>query len=165
MHPCPCGKKSIIPGEYDKCECSENEIRRYQKRLSKPLKDRIDIFNYVPSLKFEELKKKNLEDETKNIKERVLKAREIQKERLKDTPYKFNSDIRGKDIFNLCKISREGKEILENYFKINNPSLRGYGKVIKVAQTIADLELQEVIKREHIIEAINYRKDVNGEII
>lgn len=165
FNPCPCGKKTIIPGEYDKCECSENEIRRYQKRLSKPLKDRIDIFNYVPSLKFEELKEKNLENETKNIKERVLKAREIQKDRLKDTPYKLNSDIKGKDIFNLCRISREGKEILENYFKINNPSLRGYGKVIKVAQTIADLELQEVIKREHIIEAINYRKDVNGEII
>lgn len=165
FNPCPCGKKSIIPGEYDKCECSENEIRRYQKRLSKPLKDRIDIFNYVPSLKFDELKKKNLEGETKRIKERVLKAREIQKNRLKETSYKFNSDIKGKDIFNLCKISREGREILENYFKINNPSLRGYGKVIKVAQTIADLELQEVIKREHIIEAINYRKDASGEII
>ncbi len=165
FNPCPCGKKSIIPGEYDKCECSENEIRRYQKRLSKPLKDRIDIFNYVPSLKFEELKNKNLEDETENIKERVLKARDIQKDRLKGTSYKFNSDIKGKDIFNLCKISREGKEILENYFKINNPSLRGYGKVIKVAQTIADLELQEVIKKEHIIEAINYRKDASGEII
>lgn len=165
FNPCPCGKKSIIPGEDDNCECSDIEIRRYQKRLSKPLKDRIDIFNYVPSLKLDQLKSKSKKGETEKIKERVLEARRIQSDRLKGTPYKLNSEIKGKDIFTLCKISKEGKEVLENYFKINNPSLRGYGKVIKVAQTIADLEFQKTIKKEHIIEAIGYRKDVSGEFI
>lgn len=165
FNPCPCGKRSIIYGEDDNCECSDIEVKRYQKRLSKPLKDRIDIFHYVPSLKFDQLKNKDNKGETKAIKERVLEARKIQKDRLKGTPYKLNAEIKGKDIFNLCNVSKEGKEVLENYFKMNNPSLRGYGKVIKVAQTIADLELQKTIKREHIIEAIGYRKDINGEFI
>ena len=165
FNPCPCGKKSIVYGEEDNCECTDTEIRRYQKRLSKPLKDRIDMFNYVPSLKFDQLKNTNKKGETKEIKERVLEARKIQKERLKGTPYKVNSEIRGKDIFNLCKISEDAKEVLEYYFRTNNPSLRGYGKVIKVAQTIADLDFQNEIEREHIIEAITYRKDINGELV
>lgn len=65
----------------------------------------------------------------------------------------------------MCKINKNAKKILEDYFRINTPSLRGYGKVVKVAQTIADIELEEEIKSEHIIEAINYRKDINGEFI
>ena len=165
FNPCPCGKKSIVYGEEDNCECTDTEIRRYQKRLSKPLKDRIDMFNYVPSLKFDQFKNINKKGETKEMQERVLEARKIQKDRLKGTSYKVNSEIKGKDIFNLCKISEDAKEVLENYFRINNPSLRGYGKVIKVAQTIADLDFQDTIKREHVIEASTYRKDINGELV
>lgn len=163
-NPCPCGRKSIL-GHDDKCECSEYEVRRYQKRLSKPLKDRIDIFNYVPLINLDEFNKGKTSENSKQIRERVVKSRELQNKRLKNTKYKFNSDIQGKDIFELCKINKNAKKILEDYFRINNPSLRGYGKVVKLAQTIADIELEEEIKSEHIIEAINYRKDINGEFI
>ena len=163
-NPCPCGRKSIL-GHNDKCECSEYEVRRYQKRLSKPLKDRIDIFNYVPLINLDEFNKGKTSENSKQIRERVIKSRELQNKRLKNTKYKFNSDIQGKDIFELCKINKNAKKILEDYFRINTPSLRGYGKVVKVAQTIADIELEEEIKSEHIIEAINYRKDINGEFI
>ncbi|MDQ0148933.1 YifB family Mg chelatase-like AAA ATPase [Eubacterium multiforme] len=165
FNPCPCGKMSIIDKGSDKCECSDYEIRRYQKRFSKALKDRIDMFNYVPSLKFDDLKEGVNGEDSKKIKERVIKARSLQKERLKGSSYKFNSDIKGKDIFEFCKISENARKLLENYFKMNSPSLRAYGKVIKVAQTIADIELQGEIKEEHVLEAISYRKDVNGEIV
>ncbi|MBP1888526.1 magnesium chelatase family protein [Clostridium moniliforme] len=165
FNPCPCGLMSIIDKGSDKCECSEYEIRRYQKRLSKALKDRIDMFNYVPTLNLEDLKETHKGESSIEIRNRVIRARNLQEERLKGTCYNFNSDIKGKDIFEFCKISKNAKKILENYFKVNSPSLRAYGKVIKVAQTIADLELQAEIKAEHVIEAISYRKDVNGEIV
>lgn len=163
-NPCPCGKMSIL-GHNDKCECSEYEIRRYQKRLSKPLKDRIDIFNYVPLINLDEFKNGKGAENSKEIRERVIKSREIQSDRFKNTNYKFNSDMKGKDIFELCKINKNAKKILEDYFKLNTPSIRGYGKVIKVAQTIADIEGKEEIKSQHVIEAINYRRDISGEFI
>ena len=164
-NPCPCGQKSILGYENDKCKCSDLEVRRYQKRLSKALKDRIDMFNYVPLLKFDELKQIDNKGESEKIKEKVIEARKIQEDRLRGTQYKCNSDINGKDIFKLCTISREARSLLENYFETNNPSIRGYGKVIKVARTIADLEKAKDINVNHVLEAISYRKDSNGEII
>lgn len=123
------------------------------------------MFNYVPLLKFDEIKKQKNKNESKKIKERVIKAREIQNNRFNNTKYKFNSDIKGRDIFELCKLTKDARFILEDYFRVNAPSLRAYGKVIKVAQTIADLDKNKEIKSEHIIEAISYRRDINGEII
>lgn len=165
MNMCPCGKGSLEDECSNDCTCSENEKRRYLNRLSKALMDRIDIFNYIPRIKYEELNKNNSEYTSKIMKERVLKAREKQKERLKGTKYLYNSQIKGKDIFELCRVSRGVKEILEYYFNTSHPSLRSYGKVITLARTISDLSSNNEISESDVFEAISYRKNFKGEII
>ena len=162
---CPCGRYVINNWNNNGCTCTEKQISRYLSRLSKALKDRIDIYTYVPKVEYKEISSKNDKSKGKNMKEKVEEARNIQKERLKGTNYIYNSEIRGKDIFELCKVNRKCKKILEHYFNSSNPSLRSYGKVIKVARTIADLQRLKDIKEENIIEAISFRKDYNGEII
>jgi magnesium chelatase family protein len=99
------------------------------------------------------------------MRENVLRAREIQKERFKNTEYRYNSDIKGKSIFEICSVSNRCTEILKHYYNESNVSLRGYGKVIKLARTIADIDNEKDILEGHILEAFSYRKNINGEII
>ena len=94
-----------------------------------------------------------------------MEAVERQNFRLKDTKYKYNSEIIGKDVFKICNISSKGKRVLEEYYNRYNITLRGYVKIIKLARTIADLECSDEIADYHIIEALQYRKNVLGEII
>lgn len=162
---CPCGKMSLDPIAMHECSCSERDRSRYLKKLSKAMRDRIDIFSYVPKVKYEEIKIKNENYTSSKMKERVFKARYFQKERLKGTGYYYNSEIKGRDIFELCVINEKCKDILEQYFNHSKPSLRAYGKVIKLARTIADLESEKDVNVSHIIEALSFRKDYNGEIV
>ena len=99
------------------------------------------------------------------MKEKVIAAREIQKNRLKNTRYNYNSDIKGKDIFELCMVNKKIRQMLEFYFDSSKPSLRAYGKVIKLARTISDIDEKYEITQSSVIEAIEYRKDFNGQII
>jgi len=140
-------------------------IRKYSRKFSSALLDRIDILNYVPRLNYDEIKKEKDSYDSKVMKENVLRAREIQNERFKNTSYKYNSDIRGKDVFEICRVSEKCSEILKHYYNTSNVSLRGYGKVIKLARTIADIDNKEEISEGHILEAFSYRKNINGEII
>ncbi|MDD6795919.1 MAG: YifB family Mg chelatase-like AAA ATPase [Clostridiaceae bacterium] len=162
---CPCGKSSLNPKDNLECTCSEYEKERYLKRLSKALKDRVDIFNYVPRVQYKEINKKAGDFTSKLMKERVLKAREYQKKRLNKTKYNYNSEIQGRDIYELCRVNKKIENILKGYFNLARPSLRAYGKVIKIARTIADMDGKEDISESNIIEAIGYRRDLNGEII
>lgn len=164
---CPCGNSQGVVSAYggDNCTCSENERNRYLNKLSKAMKDRIDIFNFVPKIKYEEIKNREQGMTSNEMKEIVLKVREIQKVRYKDTKYKYNSEIKGRDIFELCRVSKSVEEILSCYFNKVSPSLRAYGKVIKVARTIADINNNKDISDSDVIEAISYRKDSNGNII
>ena len=99
------------------------------------------------------------------MRERVAKARESQRLRLNGSKYYYNSQIRGRDIYELCRISRPVEKILEQYFNKSKPSLRAYGKVIKLGRTIADIEGFKDITEGNIIEAMGFRKDYNGEIL
>ena len=99
------------------------------------------------------------------MKRLVENAREIQRERFKDTNYSYNSDIQGKDIYELCRLNSKCKNLLKSYFNSSEPSLRAYGKVIKLARTIADLSETKDIKESNIIEALSYRRDYNGDIV
>ena len=162
---CPCGNASVDPRENIKCTCSPKEKRRYLNKLSKAIKDRIDMYVFVPGIRYSDLKSKRKINESKAIKERVIDAREMQKERLKDTKYSYNSDIKGKDIYELCRLNKEGERLLERYFNMEKPSMRAYGSIIKLARTIADVEGIRDIKEGHILEAISYRKDYEGEIM
>jgi magnesium chelatase family protein len=142
-----------------------SKIKRYNKKFSSALLDRVDILNYVPRLNYEEIENQRDSYDSKVMRENVFRAREIQKERFKDTVYKYNSEIKGKNIFEICRVTNKCTEILKHYYNDSNVSLRGYGKVIKLARTIADIEVQKDISEGHILEAFSYRKNINGEII
>lgn len=152
-------------------ECSEDpyylntRIKKYSKKFSSALLDRIDILNYVPRLNYDEIKNERDTYDSKIMRENVLRARLLQKERFKETAYKYNSDIKGKNIFEICRVNNKCTEILKHYYNDSKVSLRGYGKVIKLSRTIADIENEKDILEGHLLEAFTYRKNINGEII
>lgn len=162
---CPCGKSSLDYGYRDGCNCTESEKRKYLRRMSKALRDRIDLFNYVPKISYDDLVKRECSYSSKAMKNDVSRAREIQKDRLQGTVYRYNSEISGKDIFELCRVPLNVQRTLEEYFNNCSPSLRAYGKLIKVARTIADIDKNEDITEGNIVEAISYRRDFYGDII
>lgn len=164
FNPCPCGKML----DYDSgstCTCSELEKKRYISRMSRAFLDRIDILNFVPRIKCNEIIGEKDKITSDNMRQDIILAREIQNERFKGTKYRYNSEIVGKDVLTLCNLSKNAKRVLEEYYSRYNITLRGYTKIIKVARTIADLECSNEIMDYHIIEAIGFRKNVFGEII
>lgn len=163
---CKCGK-SLLDGRLynNECNCSEGDKNKYLNRLSKAIKDRIDIYSYIPPIKYSEIDKNSKMLSSKDMVKVVNQARDIQLDRFKGTEYLYNSEVKGKNIFELCRVDNKIKSILEHYFNTSNPSMRSYGKVIKISRTIADIDNNKDIKPCHIIEALNYRKDFYGEII
>ncbi|WP_297631409.1 YifB family Mg chelatase-like AAA ATPase [uncultured Clostridium sp.] len=161
---CPCGRSTLDLSEENKCTCTDNEIRRYQNRLSKPLRDRIDIFTYVPRLKVEELERRPIKEKDKILK-KINRAREKQKERFKDTKYNYNAEIQGRDVFEFCNLTKESEKFLKTFFRENTLSMRSYSKLLKLGLTIADMENSKKIEYEFLIEALNFRKDINGEFL
>lgn len=144
---------------------SDDIIKKYSKKFSNALLDRIDILSYVPRLSYDELKRSKDSYTSKNMREKVLRARKLQEKRLRGTIYKCNSEIKGKDVKEICRINKKSGEILRYYYEETNMSLRGYTKIIKLARTIADIEEKDEIAEEHVLEALSYRKNINGEII
>ncbi|WP_459480683.1 YifB family Mg chelatase-like AAA ATPase [Clostridium saccharoperbutylacetonicum] len=140
-------------------------INKYNKKISSALLDRIDILNYVPRLNYEDIENNKDSYNSEVMRENVFRARETQKERFKNTGYKYNSDLRGKDVFEICRVDKRCTDILKQYYNTSNVSLRGFGKVIKLSRTIADIDNNKDILEGHILEAFSYRKNINGEII
>lgn len=138
---------------------------KYIKKFSGALLDRIDILNYVPRVKYSDIQSGIDSYNSKVMRENVMNARNRQKERFQGSNYKYNSEIQGKDIFELCRMSKKCNSILEHYYNCSSISLRGYGKVIKIARTIADIEGKKDISEENLLEAFSYRKNINGEVI
>ena len=158
MNPCPCW---YLTDPDKECTCSQNQIKNYRSRLSGPLIDRVDLFIEVPKVKVEEFKIKDNYDwveDSKTIKKRVEKARNIQKNRFKDENITSNSEMSTKQINKYCKLDSETDIILKQAVSSLNLSARAYYRVVKLARTIADLAWQENIKKEHILEALSYRK-------
>ena len=155
MNLCPCGHYP----DRNKCNCSEMAIERYQKSISKPILERIDICVESSPIKFSELSGGDgCGEKSEIIRKRVEECRDIQKERFKN--YKninFNSQMTTKEIKKYCAIGSEEKEYLRRIFNVKKLSARTYHKVLKVARTIADMGKSEDIKVEHIVEACSYR--------
>ncbi|MBD7910436.1 MULTISPECIES: YifB family Mg chelatase-like AAA ATPase [Clostridium] len=162
---CPCGNWSLESLGDNNCSCTEFQRNRYINRLSKALRDRIDIYIYVPQINYEDLRRANNSCDSKRMKNRVVCAREKQFERLNGSGYNYNSEIRGKDIYEICRLSKKSKKILEQYFNSSKPSLRALGKVVKLARTIADIDGLDDINESNVIEAIGFRKNYNGEVV
>lgn len=154
MNPCPCG----YHGSQDKeCTCSPGSIDKYMNKISGPLLDRIDIHIEVPSVKYDKLNSEPSKETSKEIKARVNRARSIQLERYKDYNILSNSGLTSKLIDKFCKLDKESSEILQKAFDKLGLSARAYGKILKVARTIADLEGAPDILCKHVAEAIQYR--------
>ncbi len=159
MNPCPCGYWN----DPDKpCRCTASEIFRYQKKLSGPLLDRIDLQIHVPRIKTEELmEKKNHADDSllQSLRAKISLARARQKARFQSArlPILSNSELRSKDCDDLIKIDSAGENFLKKILEKSFISARGYYRTLKVARTIADLENSEAVLSPHLAEAFQYR--------
>jgi len=154
MNPCPCG---YWGDEEKECTCTANEVFRYQKKISGPLLDRIDIQINVPRIKLEELKKKPTDK--KDFQERVVGARAIQSDRFKKAGIKrlVNAEMSSKECEEIINITEEADEFIKTIFDKYPVSTRGYYRLLKTAQTIADLEGSEKVEKPHIAEAFQLR--------
>lgn len=154
MNPCPCG---FLGAEDKECSCSDYEIERYQKKLSGPLLDRIDLQIRVSKVRYEHLRSKYKNESSEDIRLRVERAREVQRERFDTHIIRTNAEM-GKEHFDAyCELSSASEELLQSAAERMNLSARSFYKVIKVARTIADLGESENILDEHIAEALQYR--------
>jgi len=152
-NPCPCGYYQHPERE---CRCLPSQIQKYQRKLSGPLMDRIDLLVEVPQLKFEKLEQKEGES-SEQIRERVKKARIFQKQRFKDESKLTNAEMEIPQIKKYCQIDFPSRNLLKKAVDSGKLSARGYHRVLKVARTIADLEESEKILFDHLSEALSYR--------
>lgn len=154
MNPCPCG----FYGSKDKeCTCSPEAISRYMSKISGPLLDRIDIQVEVTPVRYQKLESEERIETSEEIKERVNKARKVQLARYREHGIFSNSELTPHLSNIYCKLDLRSKEIVQNAFERLGLSARGYGRILKVARTIADLDEKENIEAKHIAEAIQYR--------
>jgi magnesium chelatase family protein len=154
MNPCPCGNYGST-GKV--CTCTPAQIRKYRNKISGPLLDRIDLQVEVDSVKYEDLASDSVEESSAEIKKRVERARAIQRERFASDGITVNSNMGERQIKKYCKLSLDCEEILKKAFERLALSARARSRIIKVARTIADLDLSEDIKAEHLLEAASYR--------
>lgn len=154
MNPCPCG---YYGDATRKCTCSEQKIKRYLNRISGPLLDRFDIHVEVPAVKFEELRDASSAECSADIKKRADRAREIQRERFKGSKTTCNAKINAEQFEKVCVIDKEAEKTLKDAFESLGLTARAYDRVLKVARTIADLDESEIIRSEHVLEAVQYR--------
>ena len=155
MNPCRCG----YYGHPTKpCQCTFQEIKKYRSKLSGPIIDRIDIHLEVPPVEFKDLMKEPIKGslDSKTIQERVVKARKIQ-ERRYGSPLKVNARLKPKEIKKYCILEPKAQDFLEKVADRFNFSARALHKILKVSRTIADLEESEIILKQHIAEAVQYR--------
>lgn len=152
-NPCPCG----FYGDPEiECKCSISEINRYQKKISGPILDRIDIHLNVPRIKSEKIF--NLEQRNfKKIKEKIIEVREKINQRYKGENFKNNSEIPPKKIKNYIKLDFESEKFLKNAITKYHLSLRGIHKILKLSKTIADYEGKDNVTIDHLAEALQYR--------
>jgi len=156
MNPCPCGFWNDPTRE---CRCTPLQIQRYVGRISGPLLDRIDIHVDVPAVRFKDLSGEAPPDSetSADIRERVVRARERQHERLKDDGIFANAAMTPRQIRRYCKIDSDSETLLESAMVRQGLSARAYDRILKVSRTIADLDSSDNIKPLHVAEAVGYR--------
>ena len=163
MNPCPCGH---FGSKKRRCTCTPNDIRRYRARVSGPLLDRIDIQVEVDGVEYDDLVSEALDETSAQVKARADGARKIQRARFEESKVKTNAEMGEKETREFCKLSRECEQVLREAFESLHLSARARSRILKVARTIADLDLSEQIQPDHLYEAISYRTygaELDGE--
>lgn len=155
-NPCPCG----YYGSSKACVCPPYQIAKYRQKVSGPIIDRIDLYIDVDEVRHEQLLRNSSQESSNTIRKRVAKAREQQFSRYKSAQ-KQNATLTNRDIKNFLNIQPEAEELLNRAAQKLDISARSYMKILKVAQTIADLSAQTNIRPEHISEALQYRRPSN----
>lgn len=153
-NPCYCG---FFGDRLKPCTCSPLQVNKYRNKLSGPLLDRIDLHIEVPRLSFEELDKKGDEESSASIRERVIRARNVQWARYSGTGINCNTQMTVKEVRKYCQLDKEAKDLLMKAFLALGLSARAHDRILKIARTIADLAGSERIAASHIAEAIRYR--------
>ena len=153
-NPCPCG---FYNDPEKNCTCSPSQVSMYRRKMSGPLMDRIDLFIEVPAVKYEKLTSESSENQSNIIREKIEKAREIQKTRFVNDKILTNSEMNIPEIKKYCAHDEQSQNLLKKYVDSGKLSARGYHRILKVSRTIADLAGSENIKYEHIAEALMYR--------
>lgn len=154
MNPCPCGN---FGDNLKECTCTQVKIEKYQQKISQPLLDRIDIQINVPRLKKEEILSFNKGESSKEIRKRVMIAKEIQTKRFHGTKISSNAKMTSKYLKKYCLMDKETEELLKSAIDKLKLSGRSYDKLLKVSRTIADLDNSEIILSQHLLEAMQYR--------
>jgi len=154
MNPCPCG---YFTDPRKECHCTPLQIQKYLAKISGPLLDRIDIHLEVPGLNYKELTQRPRGEDSFSIRQRVERARAVQKKRYAKEGTLSNANLKPKQIEKYCQVSQEAKELLKMAIYDLGLSARAYDKVLKLGRTIADLDEKEQMSEEHISEAISYR--------
>ena len=154
MNPCPCGYYNDPEKE---CTCTQNQINKYQRRVSGPIMDRIDLYVEVPHVKYEKLTDERIEGSSTEIRQKVEKARRIQLERFENDGIVTNSEMSIPLIKKHCETDEQGDRLLRNAVNNLHMSARGFHRILKLARTIADLEESSNITAFHIAEALQYR--------
>ncbi len=159
MNPCPCGYAN---DPFKECTCSPVVVSRYQKRISGPLLDRIDIHVEVPRVDFDKLSDDRRGEPSSMIRARVEAARERQRRRFAGTHLRTNADMGVAEVRTFCRIDDAGRSLLGAAMRQLQLSARAYHRILKLARTIADLADSERIEVAHLAEAIQYRPRRQG---
>jgi magnesium chelatase family protein len=154
MNPCPCG---YFGDPQHGCTCSPTQIRKYQQRVSGPLLDRIDIHIEVPRLTPDDLLRTQPGEPSEAIRERVVRARQIQQKRFEGTNVRCNAQMTTRLLRQFCPLSDDVKAMLRQVSQQMGISARAFDRIVKLARTIADLAGEEHIGLPHVAEAIQYR--------
>jgi magnesium chelatase family protein len=155
MNPCPCGYYNHPEKE---CVCAPGVVQRYLSKISGPLLDRIDLHVEVVPVSFDEMTANRKSETSEQIRERVVRARQIQAERFHDQASVYcNAMMPSNMVKQICEINEAGKALLKTAMERLGLSARAYDRILKVARTVADLADSPEVKVEHLAEAIQYR--------
>ena len=170
VYPCPCGYygDAVKP-----CTCASSMVTKYQKRISGPLLDRIDIHIEVPRVDYEKLSSDRVGETSESIRQRVQAARDIQNKRfgIRNLPTSAqnqetlqsvicNADMRVGEVRQFCSLKEEGQSLMRSAMTQLNLSARAYHRILKLSRTIADLAGSEDIQSVHLAEALQYRPKI-----
>ena len=154
MNPCPCG---YYGDPFHQCTCHPGLVSRYQKRISGPFMDRVDIFIEVPHIDYEKLSDERLGEETGKVQQRVSAARKRQQQRFNGSGITTNSEMTPVEVRDFCHTDEDAQSLLKAAMKQMHLSARAFHRILKLSRSIADLENSDIIKANHIAEAIQYR--------